>query len=145
MARPRIFQLIYRSTFQRGRIDSPLAMLREIVKESRIRNEQAGVTGFMLFDGISFLQTLEGSEENVRATYARIGRDPRHRDVNILATRITIERDFPDWSMEGHLGRQREQDILKRYGILDGDIGRIRPADVVALIKEIAEPGRNPA
>ena len=138
MAGPRIFQLIYRSTFQRGRIDSPLAMLRDIVKKSQERNQLEGVTGFMLFDGTSFLQALEGPEESVMATYARIGQDPRHRDVTILATRITIARDFPDWSMEGSLGQQRERDILKRHGVAVGNLGGVQSANAISLIKELA-------
>ncbi len=53
----------------------------------------------LLYIGGHFIQTLEGPDDVVDATYERIARDPRHRDV-FTALREEIEsRTFPDWSM----------------------------------------------
>jgi len=53
----------------------------------------------LLYAGGHFIQTLEGPDDVVDATYERIARDPRHRDV-FTALREEIEsRTFPDWSM----------------------------------------------
>ena len=53
----------------------------------------------LLYAGGHFIQTLEGAEDVVDATFTRIERDPKHRDV-FIALREEIEfRSFPDWSM----------------------------------------------
>jgi hypothetical protein len=73
--------------------------LTQLLQISRKRNHSAALSGMLLYAGGHFIQTLEGSEEAVDATFTRIEKDPRHRDV-IVALREGIEkRIFPDWSM----------------------------------------------
>ncbi len=73
--------------------------LLEILRASRENNTRDGVTGILLYKERRFMQLLEGEEKMVRATYARIVRDSRHRDVTILIKGNQPERDFADWSM----------------------------------------------
>lgn len=134
-----LFQLSYRSVFQLGRVDSPLTTLRDIVKQSRARNAASGVTGFMAFDGLGFLQVLEGPEDAVRETYERIGRDRRHRDVTLLGTRSIERRDFPDWHMEGYLGRDRDRETIRRHGGDGVSLAGVPSGSVLALLKDIAQ------
>jgi hypothetical protein len=73
--------------------------LEQLLGASREANHARGLTGMLLYAGGHFIQTLEGPESVVDATYEEIARDPRHRDV-FVALRETIEsRVFPDWSM----------------------------------------------
>jgi hypothetical protein len=75
------------------------AELRDLLEDSRHRNHAVGLTGMLLYVGGHFIQTLEGLDDVVDATYERIARDSRHRDV-FTALREEIEsRTFPDWSM----------------------------------------------
>ncbi|MBA3273301.1 MAG: BLUF domain-containing protein [Chthoniobacterales bacterium] len=53
--------------------------LIDLLATSRRNNDASGITGMLLYKDRRFLQVLEGSEAAVRATYARIKRDPRHR------------------------------------------------------------------
>ncbi|MDQ6765050.1 MAG: BLUF domain-containing protein [Verrucomicrobiota bacterium] len=76
--------------------------LLEILRVSRENNTQADITGLLLYKQRRFMQLLEGPEVAVRATFARIERDPRHHDVTILLEGETSERDFADWSMAFH-------------------------------------------
>ena len=76
--------------------------LLELLAISRRNNEKSGITGMLLYKDRRFLQVLEGEEAAVRATYARIERDPRHRDVVLLITDAEQEREFADWSMAFH-------------------------------------------
>jgi hypothetical protein len=79
--------------------------LRDILAASRSRNAEVGVTGCLLYSGTAFLQVLEGDEDAVRATFARIRRDPRHTDVRVLVDEETPDRAHGDWSMGfAHLG-----------------------------------------
>ncbi len=89
-------QLVYVSTatnqITQAEIDGILAA-------SRRNNQQAGITGLLLYNGRRFLQALEGSELDVRETYERIKADPRHRGLTIIASRENGERMFGDWAM----------------------------------------------
>ncbi len=66
----------------------------------RANNEQAALTGMLLYKEGNFLQVLEGEESAVRALFEdRISRDPRHHKVTILLEGDAAEREFSDWSM----------------------------------------------
>ena len=73
--------------------------LRAILAASRTRNARAGVTGRLLYSDAAFLQVLEGEEEAVRATFARIEADARHHDVRVLVDEDSPGRAFGEWSM----------------------------------------------
>ena|ERR1700712_5794921 len=47
----------------------------------------------------TFIQTLEGDEDAVDTTFARIEQDPRHRNIYIALREEVETRAFPDWSM----------------------------------------------
>ncbi|HEX8279730.1 MAG TPA: BLUF domain-containing protein [Chthoniobacterales bacterium] len=73
--------------------------LFEMLKLSRANNERDDITGMLLYKDGRFMQLLEGPESAVCATYSRIARDLRHRDVTILLEGPIQERDFTEWSM----------------------------------------------
>lgn len=70
-----------------------------LLQTSRVNNERAGITGMLLYRDGSFLQIIEGEDEAVHATYARILVDPRHRNVIRLAQSPITERSFAGWTM----------------------------------------------
>jgi hypothetical protein len=73
--------------------------LADLLLASRRNNEQSEVTGALLATGRSFAQVLEGERDAVEATYERIARDKRHKDI-VLTLYESIEvRRFPDWAM----------------------------------------------
>ncbi len=91
-----IFQLRYISTLGEGvRADE----VPRILEVARTINRRNGVTGLLLFNGQRFLQLLEGEERVVRATFARIAADPRHRGIALLGTTTSDRRAFADWDM----------------------------------------------
>ena len=73
--------------------------LDELLSDSRERNEADQLTGLLLHVEGHFIQTLEGAEEVVDATFARIERDTRHRNVYVALREDVETRVFPDWSM----------------------------------------------
>src|SRR5688500_11028386 len=75
-----------------------LSMLASI----RPRNEALGLSGMLLYRGGNIIQTLEGPDAVVDATYAKIEKDPRHKGVLLLLRDPVEERLFPDWSMGFH-------------------------------------------
>ncbi|MCK7310527.1 BLUF domain-containing protein [Enterobacter quasiroggenkampii] len=47
------------------RADTPFQSIIDMVSEANSRNERAGVTGVLLFNGVHFLQLLEGDKAAV--------------------------------------------------------------------------------
>ena len=75
------------------------AELEEILAVSRRNNAARGVTGMLLYKDGNLMQVLEGDEEAVQATYARISADPRHRGLMVLLEEAVEDRQFADWTM----------------------------------------------
>lgn len=75
------------------------AALNGILSQSRRRNARDDITGALICRADLYLQLLEGPEEAVTPTYARIARDDRHLEVNRLSCEIVTERMFPGWAM----------------------------------------------
>lgn len=71
----------------------------EILGLSKLNNQEAGITGFLIRKKNHFIQYLEGSLDALEATYARIERDPRHTDLNIFDRGTLQKRQLPDWQM----------------------------------------------
>jgi len=91
-----LFQIVYTSTaaelFSR-------AELNELLKGSVQRNTRAGITGLLLYNNGTFMQTLEGEEAVVIALFAKISRDPRHHHVIPLIHEPIERRNFSNSAM----------------------------------------------
>ena len=93
---PSIHCLIYRSQASRAVHEVTLPPL---LRKARQHNQQANLSGLLLYANGHFLQVLEGPEPALSALYARIKTDPRHFNVQTLAYGPIAERAFPDWRM----------------------------------------------
>lgn len=92
-----MIELVYMSQakhiFKESELDKLLALARR-------NNEERGITGLLLYDGVgTFLQALEGEEEAVNALFGAITKDDRHTSVQKLLTSKIDQRCFPDWKM----------------------------------------------
>jgi hypothetical protein len=110
-----MLQIVYISTARRVLEAEELALLLD---GSRRRNAAVGVSGLLVAGGRRFIQALEGPEEEVLATFARIKADPRHFAVVELSHRTVAERQFGEWSMRFEQGRQdlraRVEEVVSR-------------------------------
>jgi hypothetical protein len=91
-----LISLVYRST---QTAPMTLSDLRVLVERARIRNKRRNVTGALLYNGIQFMQCLEGAEDDVALTYSEVVADTRHRDSLVLLEHPADEREFGSWSM----------------------------------------------
>ncbi len=73
--------------------------LLELLAGVRTKNQDLGLTGMLLYADGSFVQTLEGPEQVVEETFARITADRRHREVFVALREEVTQRSYPDWSM----------------------------------------------
>jgi hypothetical protein len=94
--------------------------LNLLVQRARIRNKQLDITGALLYDGVRFMQCLEGPEPAVAEIYSLICDDTRHADVSTLLRHSVTERAFADWQM-GFVSifSQDRAQALKRLGLAD--------------------------
>ncbi|MBS0314365.1 MAG: BLUF domain-containing protein [Burkholderiales bacterium] len=91
------------------------AMIDEIVAQSRKNNPEAGLTGLLCHSGSIFMQVIEGGRPAVSATFARILRDPRHRDVELLVFEEISERRFAGWVMGRANLEKINRSLLLKY------------------------------
>lgn len=84
----------------RAALDLTEGDLHDILATARRLNSLEGITGLLVFNGVRFLQIVEGSEAAIDGLVARLRVDPRHTAFEIQDERFTDERFFADWSME---------------------------------------------
>ena len=73
--------------------------IADILLTSRRNNTESEVSGALLAADHGFAQVLEGERDAVEATYGRIARDLRHKDIVLILYESIEARKFPDWGM----------------------------------------------
>ena len=124
---PDLQEIIYVSTLAD---DAPIRVVAQIAMKARTINQQANLTGLLVFDGQHFCQQLEGCAREVAAAMARIQGEPRHRDVEVLHHGPLCERRFRRFSLGYTSGEDVE--LLERLQRLKG------PAAVDAFVALLA-------
>lgn len=104
-----LHEVLYVSTLSP---DSPVKVVSQIAAKARLANQQAGITGLLVFDGMRFCQQIEGPRKAVLALTERIRQDPRHVHVEILHHGPLAERRFRRFSL-GYAATD-EADVLAR-------------------------------
>ena len=66
---------------------------------SRANNQRHDITGALLYHRDRFIQIVEGEDDVVRARFATIAADPRHRNVRMMREKAIGSRQFPEWTM----------------------------------------------
>ena len=125
-------QLLYASNTGRDVSD---AMLKDILEASRRNNLACGVTGVLLYIEGGFMQVLEGEDQAVADTYARICGDRRHWNTMVLLDR-EAPRAFGDWSMGFERPTAQEPGLFALTQ--DAIAGRLTPqasAEIPALLR----------
>ncbi len=93
-----MYRLIYKS---RAVQDLNWEVVERILHHSQANNTLAGITGFLLASRTHFLQVIEGTFEDINATFLRIARDTRHEQIQLLSYEIIDARLFEAWTMKG--------------------------------------------
>ena len=91
-----IHRIIYISDARPGFSE---ADLKQVLAVSRRNNARAGLSGLLIVHEGRFFQVLEGERATVQARYARILRDPRHRNLSVVQDGPAKERAFGQWKM----------------------------------------------
>jgi len=73
--------------------------LLALLGKSRSKNSNLNISGMLLHIEGSFLQVIEGREEDIDALFDQIADDPRHGNIVTIVRESIGQRAFADWSM----------------------------------------------
>ena len=62
-------------------------------------NRRDGITGILLYKDGNFMQVMEGPQDVLLRTLARMENDTRHSGIIVLLQGHQRDRQFPDWSL----------------------------------------------
>ncbi|CAM3703640.1 BLUF domain-containing protein [Litorimonas haliclonae] len=87
---------LYRSKFTSFKTEDEIhEMARGFVK----KNQRLGLSGFLITNGDSVMQLLEGDEPNVDPLRKEILNDDRHTDILSEVWTVEPKRAYPRWAM----------------------------------------------
>ena len=116
------------------------ADIQAILDRSRANNALDGITGALVYDGMHFLQMLEGSRSAVSKRFIVISNDKRHKNVEIMDLSPIRERRFPAWTMQYVGATDLDQEIVSTYSAGGFDPRRMINMDgVVDMIWRLAQ------
>lgn len=113
---PALYEIIYVSTLAP---DAPIRVVGEIAATSRVRNQQRGITGLLIFDGMRFCQQLEGAQRDVVRLLDKIRQDHRHVDMEVVHDGFLDARRFQQFNL-GYAAVD-DEDTLASLERLDGE------------------------
>ena len=128
-----VAQLLYTSKAQPNLAKSELDA---ILVSAQRNNAKIGVTGFLLFDGVNFVQLLEGAERDVQQIYRRVCSDDRHSNVKALLQENKPHRILSNWAMAYS---PIESEGTRKFG---GSMNGSDAHELIALLKQIPTPRR---
>jgi Sensors of blue-light using FAD len=110
-----------------------------ILGEAQAYNAAHGIGGVLCQGQGLYLQVLEGERRAVNRLYARILRDPRHTDVDLLHLEEVAQRRYAAWSM-AHVVL-RDDDPMIRMQHPEFDPYSAPGAFVLKLVDELVAGG----
>jgi hypothetical protein len=116
-----------------GEAGRSLPALAEILGQAERNNRRDHVTGVLALHDGHFLQAVEGARGDLDRLMDRIRRDPRHRDVRLLAYGPILTRAFSHWPMS-------RADVAGDPVLAAGrSIDVLGPDEALALLRRAAE------
>ncbi|KPQ15182.1 MAG: Sensors of blue-light using FAD [Rhodobacteraceae bacterium HLUCCO18] len=133
---------LFRAVYSSRPFGFDSAILSGILVDARRCNDRDGVSGALICRADIYLQWLEGPEDKVRDTLARIGRDDRHVEMMLQVAEPVAERVFGDWAM---LHDPAATWIWSREEIAGGAVERSTPEEVIGFFLRLRDQGNGAA
>ena len=80
--------------------------MRRLIDACERNNPRDEISGFLHYNGIYFLQALEGERDKVRACYDRIRADSAHMNLVLIGAEDIAARKYQDWTINVNPGAQ---------------------------------------
>lgn len=74
--------------------------MRRLIDACERNNARDGISGFLHYNGVYFLQVLEGEPSVIRSLYQRIHADEAHKNLVLIGAEEIEERKFEGWSLD---------------------------------------------
>ena len=113
-----LHEVFYCSVLTPG--ESPFAV-STIMAQARKSNAELGITGLLIFDGLHFLQHLEGPHAPLQRLMARIAADSRHTGVQVIYQGALLARRCSRFEM-GYAEPAERDDAYERL-LREGEAG----------------------
>jgi hypothetical protein len=111
--------------------------LDSIMHMAKLRNKLASVTGVLLFNGVNFMQVLEGGRARTLNIYDSILKDARHSGIKTIVQEKIDHLTYPAWGMK--LKRFSEPNRDTDYRKMEEEIANtlidITPPDLQRMMK----------
>ena len=126
---------ISRSTFKWSVIDGGIEpAVARILSKSRVNNRKNGLVGVLYFGEGCFFQCLEGETATIEALYAKLLKDPRHKDLKVLVRKSITKLSFNDWAMKYVPVEDKIKQLLAEYGNKNFDPYQFEPELIRQMI-----------
>jgi len=112
-------RLVY---FSNANLDLNLSAIEGMVETSAERNRLRHISGALLYNGLNFLQILEGPRQALTPLYLQIRTDSRHSGVVKLVHERISMRSFPDWGMKLVCGAPEYTAVTREAAPRDGGL-----------------------
>ena len=109
----------------------------EIMRKALRNNERNGITGYLLREGSTYLNVIEGPKAAVYDLLDRIERDPRIYDFKILSSMRIEERQYPSWSMGYYEGGLPQDDTCPIKELIGGKAKHVRVEPAMARMRNL--------
>ena len=124
-----------RATFAPSRQGSGIELeVARILMQSRRNNPRSSLVGALYYGDGCFFQCLEGAPAAIDELCARIAKDPRHRDMQVLGRHPIESRSFSVWAMKYVPNASAVQALMARHGRKDFDPYTFDEALIAAMI-----------
>lgn len=150
MMSTQLIRLVYASkaTFKPFAADQGIDKnVASILATARRENKRNNLVGALYYGNGCFFQCLEGTREAIDALYAKLQKDPRHTQLQILSTQPISQIGFSSWEMKYATIDQEVRSFLRRHQMGKFDPYRFTPdmsAELVDLLQS-ADEGINEA
>lgn len=118
-----------------------------ILATARRENRKNNLVGALYYGSGCFFQCLEGTKDDIDTLYAKLQKDPRHTQLQILSTQPISKIRFSSWEMKYATIDQEVRSFLRRNQLAKFDPYRFTPdmtAELVDLLQS-ADEGANDA
>jgi len=118
--------------------------LEDIVTTAKANNPQHSITGVLFCHNNTFVQVLEGEENELDKVMEKINKDPRHNNIKILVKKEINKHYLSQWNMDSfHLSDEENLDIEELEKVRDAFEANILPRsdELIQVFKLLIEKG----
>ncbi|MDH3608839.1 MAG: BLUF domain-containing protein [Gammaproteobacteria bacterium] len=100
--------------------------LSKLANRAASNNRQLGVCGVLIVSDGRFLQVLESQSKFVNNIYAKIIKDKRHHDIELISFESVVKTEFHDWDMKlfklDDIEEHVRELLINKYPVVDNKI-----------------------